>query len=245
VLTFSDHRHASTVRRGPRCSLLQIVRTVGPGAVALFMLSAALSGCSLPRSTNGERPTAQSDAVSGRLRRLAFATTGNGRNNAVAILNGTRLERIDVDKNGDGQIDRWEFYDVNRRLEKVGFSRRGDGVMDALVIYGPKGAVVRVEISTRSDGRFNRREFYQAESLTRVEEDTNGDGVIDKWETYAVDPRATPGQPSSIVTAAFDDHFRGTPSRRLQYGPDGSILRVEIDPEGNGTFSEWKAGKNR
>jgi hypothetical protein len=174
------------------------------------------------------------------LQRLAFDSTRNGRNDAIGIMDGVRVERIDVDENEDGKIDRWEFYDASRRLAKVGFSRQGNGIMDAVAIYA-KGEVERVEISTEGDGRFNRVEFYRADLLGRVEEDTNGDGRVDKWETYGVDPRATPGQPSSVVTAAFDDHFRGTPNRRLQYDWDGSILRVEVDPEGDGTFSERRA----
>ena len=92
-------------------------------------------------------------------------------------------------------------------------------------------------ISTRGDGLFNRVEFYQSGSLARVEEDTNGDGRTDKWETYAADPHGTPGEPGPIISASFDDAFRGTPTRRLVYRPDGSgVLRVEEDPDGDGIF---------
>ena len=31
----------------------------------------------------------------------------------------------------------------------------------------------------------NRREFYQGGKLARAEEDTNGDGKTDTWETYS------------------------------------------------------------
>jgi hypothetical protein len=219
-----------------------MVSTVRPGAIALLASLALMAGCSPSGSATSDRPVPGYDPVSGRLQRLTFDSTGNGRNDAVGIMDGVRVERIDVDEDEDGTIDRWEFYDANRRLEKVGFSRQRNGIMDAVAIYGPNGAVVRVEISTAGDGRFNRHEFYQAARLTRVEEDTNGDGRVDKWETYAVDPRATPGEPSSLVTAAFDDDFRGTPSRRLQYDWSGSIVRVDVDPEGDGTFSAPRTG---
>jgi hypothetical protein len=209
------------------------------GAV-LFALSIALAGCSASAPPTGDTAAAQYDPASGRLRRLAFDTTRNGRHDAVGIMDGTRVERIEVDENEDGKVDRWEFYDVNRRLERVGFSRQGDGVMDAVAFY-ESGAVARIEMSTHGDGRFNRVEFYRSESLLRVEEDTNGDGRVDKWETYALDSRATPGQRSSIVMAAFDDHARGTPSRRLVYRPDGSVLRVETDLDGDGIFSDTSA----
>jgi len=209
-----------------------------PGAAALLALSAALTGCSHSGPATGDSAAAQYDPRNGRLQRLAFDTTQDGRNDAVGFMDGTRVQRIEVDENEDGKVDRWEFYDANRRLERAGFSRQGNGVIDAVAFYGEAGTVERIEISTRGDGRFNRVEFYRFESLVRVEEDTDGDGGIDKWETYTVDPRATPGQSSSIAVAAFDDHSRGTPSRRLVYRPDGSVLRAETDLDGDGIFAE-------
>jgi len=153
-------------------------------------------------------------------------------------MDGTRVERIEVDEDQDGQVDRWEFYDENRRLERVAFSRQQNGAIDAIAFYAKDGAVDRIEMSTRGDGRFNRIEHYRAESLVRVEEDTNGDGRADKWETYARDAGIAAGQSPSIVTAAFDDSFRGTPNRRFVYSPQGTVLRVEVDPDGDGRFLE-------
>jgi beta-glucosidase-like glycosyl hydrolase len=37
------------------------------------------------------------------------------------------------------------------------------------------------------------------------------------------------------AAVAFDTTGRGTPDRRLVYGPGGSV-KVEIDPDGTGTF---------
>jgi hypothetical protein len=179
------------------------------------------------------------------MKELAFDSTKNGRNDSVGFMDGTHVQRIEVDEDEDGKVDRWEFYDANRRLERVGYSRQHNGVLDATAFYGKDGAVERLEISTRGDGRFNRVEFYQFGSVARVEEDTNGDGRVDKWETYAVDPKGPPGEPRPIVTASFDDTFtRGTPTRRLVYRPDGSgVLRVEVDPEGDGTFFESRVSR--
>jgi len=95
----------------------------------------------------------------------------------------------------------------------------------------------RSEVSTDGNGHFNRIEYYQGESLARVEEDSNGDGRVDKWETYAADPRAA-DSPPPIVSAAFDDSFRGAPNRRFIYRPDGTVLRAEVDPDADGRFVE-------
>ena len=105
----------------------------------------------------------------------------------------------------------------------MGISRQHNGTLDAMAFYGEAGDVVRIEISTRGDATFNSVEFYQFGSLARVEEDTNADGRSTSGKPYAVDPRATPGQRGPIVTAAFDDAFRGTPTRRFVYRPDGSV----------------------
>jgi len=209
------------------------------GAAVFFVLSSMLVGCSLADPPNRDKPFAKYDPVSGRLKELAFDTTRNGRNDSIGFMDGTHVQRIEVDEDEDGTVDRWEFYDANRRLERVGFSRQRNGVLDAMAFYREDGDIDRVEISTRGDGTFSRVEFYRLGSLARVEEDTNGDGRIDKWETYAVDPHGTSGQPRPIVTASFDDSFRGTPTRRLVYHPDGiGILRIEVDPDGDGIFQE-------
>jgi hypothetical protein len=211
-------------------------------ATAFIALSSVLAGCSFAEPPTRDTPSVKYDPVSGRLKELAFDTTKNGRNDSVGFMDGTHVQRIEVDEDEDGKVDRWEFYGAGRRLERLGFSRQRNGVLDAMALYGEAGDVERIEISTRSDGLFNRTEFYQSGSLARVEEDTNGDGRIDKWETFAIDPRGPAGQSGPIVTASFDDLFRGTPTRRLVYLPDGSgVSRVEVDLDGDGIFSESPA----
>ena len=67
--------------------------------------------------------------------------------------------------------------------------------------------------------------------LARIEEDTNGDGAIDKWETYA-------GGVLSVL--ALDLQHRGKPDRKLIYRPDGTLDRIEVDPDGTGRFQPIK-----
>jgi hypothetical protein len=204
-----------------------------------------LAACSAPPSSPRDTIVAQYDPESGRLKRIEFDTTQNGRNDAVGIMDGTHVERIEVDEDEDGTVDRWEFYSVDRRLERVGFSRQHNGVMDSIAFFAMDGAMKRIEMSTRGDGHFNRTEYYEGELLARVEEDTNGDGRTDKWETYAVDAHPAAGKSPSIVMAAFDDAFRGTPNRRFLYSPQGTVLRVETDPDGDGTFVEAAATRRQ
>ena len=197
-----------------------------------------------PACAEGDRPAAEYDARTGRLRRLAYDATGNGRNNAVSFMDGTRIHRIELDLDENGKVERWDFYDANRTLEKVGLSRLNDGIMDSQAFYGPDGTVHRIEISTRRDGRFDRVEYYTGGTLVRGEEDTDHDGRIDRWHSYRPNPEAAAHEPAfAIAATAFDDLGRGTPQRRFVYGGNGQVVRVEFDPDGDGIYerSELRA----
>lgn len=175
-----------------------------------------------------DEPRVDYDARTGRLRRLEFDATGNGRNDAVSLMEGTRILRVELDADENGAVERWDFYNEDRTLHSVGFSGRNDGIMDSRAFYDDAGAPVRIEISTRRDGRFDRTEFYEGGRLVRSEEDADGNGLPDKWETYRPNPAAAPGEPAYATTSvAFDDTGTGRPGRRLFYGADGRVTRVE------------------
>ena len=193
------------------------------------------SGCT--RQPAGEKPRAEYDKETGRLKRLTYDANKNGRNDAVSIMDGTRIDRIELDLDENGKVERWDFYRADRTLEKVGLSRMNDGVMDSQAFYRADGSLLRIEVSTRRDGRYDRVEFYENGTLVRSEDDANGDGRPEKWDTYRAIPGAPAGQPAyGIASSAFDDDGRGTPQRRFVYGDKGNIERVEIDPDGDGMF---------
>jgi hypothetical protein len=162
----------------------------------------------------------------GKLEVLKYDSDGDGKFDTVSYMDGARIVRIEIDRDQDGKVERWEYYGPGQKLEKVGFSRANDGIEDAWSFADAAGAIVRIDVSTKRDGKPNRFEYYENNILTRVEEDTDGDGRIDKWETYE-------GQ--RLASVAFDVRHRGTPDRRLVYGNDGSA-RMEVDDAGNGHF---------
>jgi hypothetical protein len=132
-------------------------------------------------------------------------------------MDGTRIRRIELDRDENGQVDRWDFYDSKLRIEKVGFSQSADGVLDALAFYAGE-RLVRIEVSTRRDGRFDRVELYTSGVLDRSEEDTNGDGRVDKWATYRPNRRHAAHEPAYVLASvAFDDIGSGRPQRRIDY----------------------------
>jgi hypothetical protein len=191
--------------------------------IAVFAL-AAVSCDTSPASTN--KLEASYNQKNGKLEVLKYDSDGDGKFDTVSYMDGTLIVRIEIDRDEDGKVDRWEYYGPGQKLEKVGFSRANDGIEDAWSIIDANGQVARIEIATKRDGRANRFEYYKDNALTRVEEDTDGDGRVDKWETYE-------GQ--RLASVAFDVRHRGTPDRRLVYRTDGSA-RMEIDETGTGRF---------
>lgn len=166
------------------------------------------------------------DKQTGRLQVLKYDSDGNGKADTTSHMDGARVLWIEIDKDEDGRVDRWEYYDASQKLEKVGFSRAGDGKEDAWSTARPDGSIARIDISLARDGKVTRREYYAKDTLVRAEEDGDGDGVFDKWETY---------EGGRLGSVAFDTLHRGTPDRRLVYGADGGA-HLEVDPAGNGTF---------
>ena len=183
-------------------------------------------GCSLQPQTPKRRVEPVYDQKTGKLQVLKYDSDGNGRTDTWTYLNGARVVRIEIDKNEDGNVDRWEYYGSTKHLEKIGFSSQNDGKEDGWVFSGPDGVTTRIERSTRRDGMVNRIEFYDHNLVARAEEDTDGDGRPDKWETYD-GPRLT--------SVAFDTQHRGVPDRRISYRSD-STVRIEVDPIGDGHF---------
>lgn len=146
-----------------------------------------------------------------------------------------RLEQLTSDRNEDGRIDTWAYMD-GRRLERIELDRDGNGVPDRIEYYethgganptAPMGGAVmaRAEESAGPDRPVTRREFYESGVLRRVEEDVDADGRVDKWEEH---------DNGRLAQLALDLGGRGYADRRLIYGPYG--VRVEVDPDGDGRF---------
>ena len=133
---------------------------------------------------------------------------------------------FEIDKDEDGKIDRWEYYDANQKIEKIGTSRAQDGKEDSWSYPNADGTIARIDVSAKRDGKISRVEHYQKDILVSAEEDGDGDGRMDKWETYEGD---------HLASIAFDTTHRGTPDRRLIYGANGTA-RLEVDPNGTGQW---------
>jgi hypothetical protein len=164
-----------------------------------------------------------------RLEQLMYDSNGNGKIDMWSHMDGTRVLWVEIDKNEDDVIDRWEYYGPDQKLLKVGYATANDGKVNAWEFRNADGSLMRIEFSSTNDvARINRTEFYERGALVRAEEDSNADGRVDKWEIYAG---------SSLASVAYDTRFRGVPDRRLFYGRGGKLERIEADPDGDGSFA--------
>lgn len=195
-------------------------------ALAGCVLAVALipAACGRPADRKTIEPVY--DKQTGRLQVLNYDSDGDGKVDTISHMDGARVLRIEIDRDEDGRIDRWEYYDANQKLEKVGFSRPGDGKEDAWSSARQDGSIARIDISLARDGKVTRREYYEKDTVVRAEEDGDGNGTFDKWETY---------DGGRLASVAFDTLHRGKPDRRLVYGADGSA-HLEVDLAGDGTF---------
>jgi hypothetical protein len=179
------------------------------------------AGCLGACSTPGGAPvtvTGSYDGESGKLRQITLDSTGNGRIDTWSHMDGARVLRIDLDTNDDGAIDRWEYYGTDGRLEKIGYSRIGNGQPDAWAWSDPAGQLARLELADVATGAIIRTEFYEGGVIRRAIDDADGDGRPEKWEEYAG---------GRLIGLSLDLSGRGTPERRLHYGDDGSLERIE------------------
>jgi len=173
---------------------------------------AAACATPAPPPEGDARPTPVYDKTTGRLETLVSDHNHDGKPDTWAHMDGPVLKSIDIDRDGDGRPDRWEYY--------IPASAAGLPGSDPIIDHAD-------EADGPDQKTITRREFYLKGVLQRTEEDTDHDGRIDKWEYY---------DGKVLTRVEFDLDGHGYPDRRLVYGPDGNVVRVEVDPHGTGTF---------
>ncbi|HWB31370.1 MAG TPA: hypothetical protein VG736_12765 [Vicinamibacterales bacterium] len=155
-------------------------------------------------------PTPVYNKDTGVLEQLVSDRNGDGKPDTRAFMEGTRIVRIEIDRDGDGRPDRWEYY--SKPLPD-----------------GRPTTIERADEANGADGTtVTRHEIYDQGALRSVEEDTDDDGRIDKWESYEY---------GHLSRVDLDLAGKGKPTRRLTYDATGAVTSVEVDPDGDGVFS--------
>jgi hypothetical protein len=175
------------------------------GFVVVGLVAAACEAPPDPRRTNFEikkdNVSAKYDPKTGKLQKIDLDRDKNGKVETFSYWDGTRLDRIEIDSDENGTIDRWEHYE-NGAMVSVGGSSLGDGVEDTWSYRDAEGL------------------------LSRVDSDTDRDGVVDKRELFVPRPGTPGGRVLSVVELEIDKS--GHPARRLHYKTDGNFERVEV-----------------
>ncbi|MEQ1895773.1 MAG: hypothetical protein ABL971_00135 [Vicinamibacterales bacterium] len=182
----------------------------GVSGVLTVLVVGTAWGCQQPAT--GDRAAADRRVKAGYSRETGYleqltVERDTGSIEARAYMQGAQFKRIELDTNGDGQTDRWEYYAA------------GESPAGAAPSGGPPNPILRAEQATRFNGTVSRWEYYEAGVIARVEEDVSDDGRIDKWERYAG---------GELAAVELDLSERGRPDRRLVFRADGSTEVIDL-----------------
>jgi hypothetical protein len=201
--------------------------------MATFLSTVAIQLMTLGCYPIGAAPAPSYETSSRRLVRLDVDNDGDGFIEQRTYLNGNVPMRTEIDTDRDGRVDRWEYVDGRAQVVKVGASSANDGREDQWVYPATAEGEQRVERSTERTLRVDRREFYREGAIVRAEEDTNQDGVADKWERF---------DGGVLREVGFDTtHAAGRANRRFVYDAQGKYLRLEADDDGDNQFEAVQA----
>lgn len=150
----------------------------------------------------------------GRLERIEVDSNGDGKPDRISYHMGRKQPvRVDVDTDFDGRIDRWEYYDDDGKLVKVGAARRG-GSPDMWMVLDEQGHVVRREYDDDHTGKINRAEVLDDGQVTLTEVDSDRDGRINRWQHWSH---------GRLTSEELDTNGDGKPDRVVFYGSDGKV----------------------
>jgi hypothetical protein len=157
--------------------------------------------------------------LDGALREIKFDSNGDGKPDVFAYFSGRNTpDRLEIDENHDGKIDRWEEYNASGAMVRFALSKKG-GVPDRFVEIDPvTKATLRVETDADHDGKRERVELFVGGKLSRVEIDSDGDGKRDRIQDWS---------PGYLASEEIDRDGDGRPDIRILYTKSGAILKVE------------------
>jgi hypothetical protein len=158
-------------------------------------------------------------ALDGTLRQMKFDSNGDRKPDVFAYFSGRNTpDRLEIDENRDGKIDRWEEYNPAGVLVRFATSRRG-GTPERFVEVDPVTKLTtQVESDDDHNGKRERLELFVGGKLTRAEIDTDGDGKRDRIQDWSL---------GYMSTEEIDRDGDGRPDVRIRHTRSGAIAKVE------------------
>jgi len=158
-------------------------------------------------------------ALDGSLRQMKFDSNSDGKPDVFAYFSGRNTpDRLEIDENRDGKVDRWEEYNETGVMVRFATSRRG-GSPERFVEIDPVTKVTtQVESDDDHNGKRERLELFVGGKLTRAEIDTDGDGKRDRVQDWSL---------GYMSTEEIDRNGDGRPDVRIRHTRSGAISKVE------------------
>lgn len=145
------------------------------------------------------------------------------------------------------------LYGADGRLQRVAYDRDDDRRAEVVTIFSPAGTPLRAQIDGDNDGVVDRWEYYGPDGrIAKVGLSRRTPGTPDVWwypdgfggagrREYDDDgdgraERAEDLLDGLVVAEEFDTDGDGLRDRRVVRGPDGSVERVETDPDREGRW---------
>ena len=94
------------------------------GIRQIFILAIAIIASDCGRPSSNRRIAPEYDSATGKLRLLKYDSNGNGKTDTWSYMDGSRVVRIEIDKDEDGKIDRWEYTTLTRSSRRLAFRDR-------------------------------------------------------------------------------------------------------------------------
>lgn len=157
--------------------------------------------------------------LDGTLRQMKFDSNGDRRPDVFAFFSGRNTpDRLELDENRDGTIDRWEEYNQEGVMVRFATSKKGGSPERFIEIDPVTKATIRVETDADHDGKRERLELFVDGKLSRAEIDTNGDGKRDRVQDWS---------PGYLASEEIDRDGDGRADVRILHTRSGAISKVE------------------
>ncbi|MEO5761715.1 MAG: hypothetical protein ABIR28_05315 [Vicinamibacteria bacterium] len=157
--------------------------------------------------------------LDGILRELKFDSNGDQKPDVFAFFSGrTTPDRLEIDENRDGKIDRWEEYNPEGQMMRYATSAKG-GIAERFIEINPvTKSTLRVETDADHDGKRERLEIFVAGKLSRAEIDANGDGKRERVEIWTA---------GYLEAEEIDRDGDGRADIRIVRSKGGAVIKVE------------------
>ena len=165
-------------------------------------------------------PHARPTATTGRLQLLKYDANGDGRVDTWSHMDGARILRIEIDTNHDGASTGGSTTRPDGRLREDRIVSRAGRNAGFLGLLREDGSIARLDLSTQATAGSTESEFTNKAAVVRAEEDTSGDGRIDKWEVY---------EGSRLASVAFDTTSVDIPTAASCTATDGSAQPEAVE----------------